>query len=61
MWGCGGGDCSEYGEPWMYVLRDTLQYATDLESAVSVINNAHRTWAIDVGVSSRKDMEFEII
>jgi len=32
-----------------------------LETAVGVINTANRTWAIDVGVSSRLDNEFEII
>jgi len=61
MWGCGGGDCSAYGTPWMYVLRDTLQGAFDLESAVAIIDNATRTWAIDVGISSKVDGELEIL
>jgi len=61
MWGCDKEDCSEYGTPWMYVLRDTLQVATNLETAVGVIQAAKRTWAIDVGISSKVDNELEIL
>jgi len=45
----------------MYLLRDTLQVATDLESAMTVLHTANKTWAINVAVSSRLDNELEIV
>jgi len=60
LWG-DKGKVSEYGMPWMYVLRDVLQYATDLESGVGFMDAAKKTWAIHVALSSRIDNELEII
>jgi len=45
----------------MYVLRDVLQYATDLESGVNIIETSKRTWAIYVALSSKTDGELEIL
>jgi len=50
-----------FGTPWMYNLRDTLQFATDLESGVDFLWNAKRTWAIWIGLSSKTDNELEIL
>lgn len=49
---------SRFGMPWTYVLRDVLQYATDLDSALSILKEAHRTCSIHVGVGSSKTGEF---
>jgi hypothetical protein len=49
---------SRIGTPWTYVLRDVLQYADDLSSAVSMLVNAKRTCAIHVGVGDRNTMDF---
>jgi hypothetical protein len=60
LWG-DKGEVTAYGQPWMYVLRDTLQYGTNIETALSVIYNANRTWAIYVGLSSVEDNQLEIV
>ncbi len=41
---------TRFGTPWMYVLRDVLQFSTDMDSALTRIVNAHRTCAIHVGL-----------
>jgi len=46
---------SEFGKPWMYVLRDVLQFATDLDSGIQILKESHRTWQIFVGLGSRED------
>jgi len=60
LWGDKGKE-SEFGMPWMYVLRDVLQYATDLESGVGIMMEAKKTWAIHVALSSKVDNELEIV
>jgi len=37
----------------MYVLRDLLQFSTNLSTSVEMLQNAHRTWEIYVGVGSK--------
>jgi len=49
---------SPYGAPWMYVLRDVLQFATNLTDALEIMQNAHRTWSIYVGVGSLLENSF---
>lgn len=41
---------SRFGTPWNYVLRDVLQFADNMDSALEMISNAKRTCAIHVGV-----------
>jgi len=41
----------------MYVLRDVLQFATNLSSATEILYNAHRTWEVHLGVGSLADNE----
>lgn len=49
---------SRFGMPWTYVLRDVLQYATDLDAALNILINAKRTCSIHVGVGDSKTGEF---
>ena len=46
-----------FGEPWMYVLRDVLQFANNLGDAINMIQNAKKTYQIYVGVGSKSDNE----
>jgi len=46
---------SAYGEPWMYVLRDLLQFSSNLSDSVKILENVRRTWGIWVGVGSAED------
>jgi hypothetical protein len=43
------------GQPWMSVLRDVATTATDLESALAVVENANRTCNLIIGLGSGKD------
>jgi len=49
------GERGPFGEPWMYVLRDLLQFTTNLTSSVDYLFNVQRTWGIWLGVGSRED------
>mmetsp|Transcript_15114 Transcript_15114/g.12830 ORF Transcript_15114/g.12830 Transcript_15114/m.12830 type:complete len:109 (+) Transcript_15114:641-967(+) len=46
---------SNFGEPWMFVFRDTMTFGTDLKSAIDIIENANRTYQVHLGIGSRKD------
>mmetsp|Transcript_27006 Transcript_27006/g.23893 ORF Transcript_27006/g.23893 Transcript_27006/m.23893 type:complete len:290 (-) Transcript_27006:537-1406(-) len=37
-------DTTRYGMPWMYVLRDVLQFGTDLATGLKIMSVADRTW-----------------
>lgn len=52
---------TRYGNPWTYVMRDVLYEAVDMESALSILSNAHRTCAIHLGLSSSVDHEFRML
>ena len=43
---------TRYGNPWTYVLRDILYEATDMQSALSILGNTHRTCTIHLGLGS---------
>jgi len=47
-----------FGQPWMYVLRDVLQFGKDLNSAIEIVQNATRTYKIYAGVGSGTDQLF---
>jgi hypothetical protein len=55
------GHSSREGIPWTFLLRDILQYDTDIASAVARIDSAHRTCSIFVGLGSGTDGEFRVI
>ena len=40
-----------HGKPWMFVLRDVLQFEDSLESALNAIETANRTCNLIVGAS----------
>lgn len=44
------GTSSRQGIPWHFLLRDIMQFDSDIDSAVSRIANAHRTCPIFVGL-----------
>eukprot|EP01079_Euglenida_sp_SAG-EU17-18_P001081 gene1081-2641_t len=44
---------SRLGEPWTFVLRETAQQATDLDSALELLASKRKTCSIHVGVGSR--------
>lgn len=43
-----------HGEPWMYVLRDTLQYTNTLDAGVNHIQKADRTCNLIIGLGDGK-------
>lgn len=43
---------TRYGNPWTYVFRDVLYEAHNLESAIKILTETHRTCAIHVGIGS---------
>lgn len=47
-----------FGEPWMFVVRDVVQFGYNLESAYEILNNANRTYEILLGVGSKPDNSF---
>lgn len=49
-----GDPTSRFGTPWNYVLRDVLQFADDMDSALAMLENAKRTCAIHLGVGDSK-------
>eukprot|EP00762_Andalucia_godoyi_P002733 ANDGO_04502.mRNA.1 Protein dcd1A len=49
---------SRFGMPWTFVLRDVLQFAGDLDAAITQLVNAHRTCSIHVGVGDKNTNEF---
>ena len=44
-----------FGEPWPYVLKKVLQFGNDLDSAINLINETHRTCSLYIGVGSASD------
>lgn len=44
-----------HGKPWMFVLRDVLQYSDSLEQAVSDIQNSNRTCNLIIGVGDGEE------
>jgi len=44
-----------HGEPWMYIMRDVLQYETSLAGGENRISNANRTCNLIIGLGSGKD------
>jgi hypothetical protein len=49
---------TRFGTPWTFVLRDVLAYATDLDSALTMLANAKRTCSIHIGVGDKNTGEF---
>lgn len=47
-----------FGEPWMFVLRDVIQFGTNLEDSIALLYNANRTCNIYVGLGSKPDNSF---
>lgn len=45
-------DDSRFGKPWTFVLRDVLQYTTNINDALKYMNESHRTCSIYVGLGS---------
>lgn len=51
------GDTKLIGKPWMYVLRDALNYANNLSDAIEIIGSAKKTCQLFLGVGSLDDNE----
>jgi len=58
VWGGFNGTMSRFGYPWHYVLRDILQFDTDITAAENRMINAARTCAIFVGVGDNTLNQF---
>ncbi|CAF1008294.1 unnamed protein product [Rotaria sordida] len=43
---------TRYGNPWTYVLRDVVQFANSIDTALTMMTNAHRTCSIHLGLGS---------
>ena len=52
---------TRYGNPWTYVLRDVLYEATNMQSALSILGNTHRTCTIHLGLGSSEDHSFRML
>ena len=46
------------GKPWMFILRDVLEYQTNLQGSLTAIKDANRTCPIHVGLGSAQDNAF---
>ena len=46
------------GQPWGWVLRDTVQFSNNLSDVEQRLNSAHRTMMIDTGLGSAPDNSF---
>jgi isopenicillin-N N-acyltransferase-like protein len=44
-----------HGEPWMFILRDVLQYESTLDAGLSRIQNANRTCNLIIGLGGGKE------
>jgi len=44
-----------HGQPWMFVLRDVLQFSSNIEEAKNTVTNANRTCNLIIGLGSGKD------
>jgi hypothetical protein len=40
------------GNPWTYVLRDVVQFADSIDSALTMLANAHRTCSLHFGLGA---------
>lgn len=47
-----------FGEPWMFVLRNVVEYADNLEDAVNTLYDSNRTYEVFLGVGSQVDHSF---
>lgn len=52
---------TRYGEPWTYVLRNVMQFGTDLESGLAIMKDASRTCTIHLGLASNVDHSFRMM
>jgi len=51
-----------FGEPWMFVVRDVVQFATDIDSAIDILQKANRTYNIRLGVAvQRRIINLEVL
>ena len=51
-------DYTYIGKPWMYVLRDTVQFANNVEEAEQIMSSTKRTMMIHLGLGSLPDKTF---
>ena len=49
---------SYWGKPWMFVLRDTLQFAKNKDDVYNFLNSVDRTAMIHLGWGSLPDRSF---
>jgi len=61
VWLSYNGTYSRAGIPWMFVLRDILQYDTDIDSAINRLNKAERTCSIFVGLGDNSINQARIL
>ena len=52
---------TRYGNPWTYVFRDVLYEAVDINSALRILSETHRTCAIHIGLASAADRSFRML
>ena len=51
-------DYTYVGKPWMYVLRDTVQFSNNVEEAEQMMSSTKRTMMIHLGLGSLPDKTF---
>mmetsp|Transcript_8941 Transcript_8941/g.11057 ORF Transcript_8941/g.11057 Transcript_8941/m.11057 type:complete len:288 (-) Transcript_8941:56-919(-) len=61
VWLSYNGTYSRSGTPWMFVLRDILQYDVDIDSALNRINSVERTCSIYVGLGDNTINQFRAV
>ena len=47
--------CLNVSKPWMFILRDVLQYANSLEEAKATVANANRTCNLILGLGDGEE------
>lgn len=45
---------TRFGNPWTYVIRDVVQFADSIDTALTMLANAHRTCSIHLGLAEYK-------
>lgn len=52
---------TRFGKPWMYALRDTLQFSKTIDDALNDLNETDRTCSVYLGVGSSVNNTYRLI
>ena len=49
------------GKPWNYAIRDVMQFATNIDEALQMLNETDRTCSIYLGIGSKVNNTFRLV